>query len=107
EEKKKEALELFQSNIEKRKALLKDKITDEEAKIQEEMKEKSAEVKGKSVGKEQQQLISEELELTKRQRFARLSEGADSEAKKLDEIADTLLRLIKSLKVSSVLSEDE
>lgn len=107
EEKKKEALEQFTANIEKRKALLKEKVTDEEQKIKEEIKEKTAEVKGKSVGKEQQQLINEELELTKRQRFARLSEGAESEAKKLDEIADTLLRLIKGLKVSSVLSEDE
>jgi len=107
EEKKQQALELFTKNIEKRKAQLKEKITEEEKKITEEMKEKTNEVKSKQVGKEQQQLINEELELTKRQRFARLTEGAETEAKKLDEIADTLLRLIKGLKVSSVLSEDE
>jgi len=36
-----------------------------------------------------------------------LEERASTEAKKLDEIQDALTKLIKSLKVGSVLSEDE
>jgi DNA-directed RNA polymerase subunit beta' len=106
EDKKKEALDMFSATIEKRKEALQAKLRDEEAAIEREMDEKKKESKEKG-NKEQQQLVTEEIELEARQRLARLKEGSESEAKKLDEIADTLLRLIKNLKVSSVLSEDE
>ncbi|HSW89115.1 MAG TPA: hypothetical protein VLG12_08175, partial [Candidatus Saccharimonadales bacterium] len=42
-----------------------------------------------------------------RQKIARLNDRFESESKKIDEIADALSSLLKSLKVSSVLSEDE
>lgn len=107
EEKKKEALEVFTQNIEKRKDALKAKIKDEEDRLDAEIVEKKQDAKSQNIAKEQKQLIGEEIELAKRQRIARLNENFESEAKKLDEISDTLLRLLKSLKEGSVLSEDE
>ncbi|MBI4084742.1 MAG: DNA-directed RNA polymerase subunit beta' [Candidatus Levybacteria bacterium] len=106
EEKKKEAIDVLNKNIQKRKDVLKDKMKEDEKGIQEEMKEKKEEAKANVKG-EQKQLISEELELQKRQRVVRLNENYVTETKKIDEIADTLVKLLKSLKVSSVLSEDE
>lgn len=106
EEKKKEAIEVLHKNIEERKSVLKDKMKEDEKGIHEEMKEKKQEAKANVKG-EQKQLISEELELQRRQRVVRLNETFESEAKKIDEISDTLVKLLKSLKVSSVLSEDE
>ena len=106
EEKKKAAIEMLNKNIQNRKDALKDKMKEDEKGIQEEMKEKKEEAKANVKG-EQKQLISEEFELQKRQRVVRLNESFESEAKKIDEIADTLVKLLKSLKVSSVLSEDE
>ena len=106
EDKKKEALSIFTATIDKRKEALMDKLKDEEATIDREMGERKKDSKEKG-SKEQQQLVTEEIELEARQRLARLKEGSETEGKKLDEIADTLLRLIKNLKVSSVLSEDE
>src|SRR3989344_2273560 len=81
--KKQEALDIFTKAIQVRKETLRERI------------------------KEEKQLITEELELQKRQKVAGLSETAETEEKKLDEIADALLRLLKNLKPSSVLSEDE
>lgn len=107
EEKKKEALDGFVQTIEVRKEGLKAKMEEEESKITSEVAGKKEDAKAVGAGKEQKQLINEELELTKRQKLARLSETYESEAKKLDEISETLQRLLKSLKVSSVLSEDE
>src|SRR5206468_1384667 len=52
-------------------------------------------------------LITLELDLLQRQRAAALKDRYESESKKLDEISEALQKLIKSLKVSSVLSEDE
>jgi DNA-directed RNA polymerase subunit beta' len=106
EEKKKEALEVFMKNIEARKANLKGQAKEQETTVKDEMKSKKQDAKSK-VGGEQKQLVAEELDLETRQRLTRLSETSEAEMKKLDEIADTLLKLLKSLKVSSVLSEDE
>ncbi len=107
EEKKKEALEIFTQTIEGRKGGLKQKMQDEQDRIEAEVSERKGEAKDQNIAKEQKQLIGEELELSKRQRVARLQENFESESKKLDEISDTLLRLLKSLKQGSVLSEDE
>lgn len=107
EEKKKEALEQFGKNIEKRKEALSEKMQEEEDKISTEVEGKKKEVKKGKVGDEQKQLIAEEVELSKRQRLARLAETLESEQKKLDEISDTFTKLLKSLRVGSVLSEDE
>ncbi|GIW61376.1 MAG: DNA-directed RNA polymerase subunit beta' [Patescibacteria group bacterium] len=107
EQKKKESLEVLMKNIEKRKQALKDKMREEEERINAEIKEKEQEVKNENVKREQRQLIAEELNLAKRQRITRLKETFENESKKIDEIADTLIKLLKSLHVGSVLSEDE
>jgi len=107
EDKKKEALETFAETVEKRRDLQKESQKLEEAKLDEEIKDKKVDAKGNSSNKERKDLIFEELELLKRQKMARLTERFESESKKLDEITDALVRLIKSLKVGSVLSEDE
>ncbi len=106
EEKKKEAISVLTKKTEERKAALKEKMKEEEKDIHEEMKEKKAEARA-SVKGEQKQLIAEEMELERRQKVVRLNETYETEAKKIDEIAETLVKLLKSLKVSSVLSEDE
>ncbi|MBI4097388.1 MAG: DNA-directed RNA polymerase subunit beta' [Candidatus Levybacteria bacterium] len=106
EEKKKEAIDVLTKNSQNRKDALKEKMKEDEKGIQNEMKEKKEEARANVKG-EQKQLISEEFELQKRQRVMRLNESFESEAKKIGEIADTLMKLLKSLKVSSVLSEDE
>jgi len=106
EKKKKEAIELFLKGIEKRKEDLKKSLKLEEKKIDEDIKDKKKEVPGKAM-KEQKQLITEELDLAKRQKIAVLSQRLDSESKKIDEISDALIRLLKNLKLGSVLSEDE
>ncbi len=105
EQKKKEAIDALMQNIENRKQALKDKMQDEESKITDDAKDKKDETK--TAKGEQKELISQELELAKRQRLTRLHETFENESKKIDEIADTLARLLKSLRVGSVLSEDE
>ncbi len=106
EDKKKEAIELFVSNIEKRKEALVKKKEEEEEKINKEAEDKKKELQ-KKVEDVQKQLIQEEVELTKRQRIMHAAESVDSESKKIDEISDTFTKLLKSLQAGSVLSEDE
>ncbi|MFH1186817.1 MAG: DNA-directed RNA polymerase subunit beta' [Candidatus Levyibacteriota bacterium] len=107
EEKKKQSLGDLSKNIEKRKEQLKEEILEEEKKIDKEIEEKKKESKKIKVKPEQKELILQELDLQKRQRVARLNDRFSSESKKVDEIADALSKLIKSLKMGSVLSEDE
>lgn len=107
EDKKKEALATFSKLIEKRREAKKQEVKKQEQEIEKEAKEKVAQAKESSGNKERKALIIEEIELEKRQKIARLSEQFDAESKKLEEISDALSRLIKSLKVGSVLSEDE
>lgn len=107
EEKKKEALDVFAQTIEKRKEGLKNRLQDEEDKISQEAEDKKKEVEESKVAKEQKQLIQEEVELSTRQKLTRMSESLEGELKKLDEISDTFSKLLKSLHVGSVLSEDE
>ncbi len=107
EEKKKEALEKLAETIEKRKESLKTDKETEEAKINDEAQEKKQDTKELSVKTEQKKLIGEELALMKRQKIARLNERFTEETKKVEEIGAALTNLLKSLKVSSVLSEDE
>jgi DNA-directed RNA polymerase subunit beta' len=107
EEKKKKGLEDLGKTIELRKLAQKKEIDGEEKAIEKELQEK---LKGSSKTKvkgEQKDLMTQEFELQRRQRVARLEERATGEAKKLDEIQDALAKLIKSLKIGSVLSEDE
>lgn len=106
EEKKKEALEIFVQTITKRKEGLTERMESEGEKISREAEQKKQELKNKG-SDEQKKLIEEEIELQTRQRLTRNSESLEGELKKLDEISDTFTKLLKSLRVGSVLSEDE
>ncbi|HSX09499.1 MAG TPA: DNA-directed RNA polymerase subunit beta' [Candidatus Saccharimonadales bacterium] len=105
EEKKKEALDAFVQNITKRKEALKERMDAEAAKIEKDTEEKKKEAGAKKG--EQSQLIAQELDLSARQKLTRNAESLENESKKLDEISDTFTKLLKSLRVGSVLSEDE
>jgi DNA-directed RNA polymerase subunit beta' len=107
EEKKKKGLEDLGKTIEQRKAAQQKEIDVEEKTIEKELQDKLKDASKAKVKGEQKQLMSQEFELQRRQRVAKLEERAANEAKKLDEIQDALTKLIKSLKVGSVLSEDE
>ena len=107
EEKKKKAMQDLLVSIEKRKLQQKAEIEEEEKRIDKEAQEKKKDAKEVKVKGEQKNLIAEELELQKRQKVARLNERFAAESKKIDEIADALSKLLKSLKIGSVLSEDE
>lgn len=107
EDKKKEALEVFSKTMDSRKESLTKRMKEEEDKITNEAEAKKKEVDESKMAKEQQQLIKEEVELTSRQKLIRIGETLESELKKLDEISDTFTKLLKSLRVGSVLSEDE
>ncbi|HEX8965333.1 MAG TPA: DNA-directed RNA polymerase subunit beta' [Patescibacteria group bacterium] len=107
EEKKKEALSNLSENIAKRKDTLESSKTAEENKLKKETEEKTKESEEGTSKPEQKKLIKEELALSLRQKLARLQERTEAESKKIDEIASALEGLLKSLKVSSVLSEDE
>ena len=106
EEKKKEALEAFVENITKRKDALKERMDTEVAKVEKEAEEKKKEAAAKK-SPEQKQLIEQEIDLASRQKLTRNAESLENESKKIDEISDTFTKLLKSLRVGSVLSEDE
>ncbi|OGH20391.1 MAG: DNA-directed RNA polymerase subunit beta' [Candidatus Levybacteria bacterium RIFCSPHIGHO2_02_FULL_37_13] len=107
EEKKKEALEIFAKRIESKKQQQKEEMKKEEKAISLDIEAKKKEAKMSRTQKEQKDLIDQELELLKRQKLANLSERFALEGKKQDEIFDAILRLLKSLKVGAVFSEDE
>ena len=107
EDKKKEALTLFLKNIEKRKKQQREEIVLAEKDIEKETKEKKQEVKTGKLKKEQKDLVYQELDLTERQKIAAFSERLIEEEKKLDEIYEALSRLVKNLRIGTVLSEDE
>ncbi len=105
DDKKKKALEGFAKVIEDRKANLKKDAEVEEKEIEKEVSEK-LKTANKSKN-EQKELMEQEIELSKKQRVLRINERVAQESKKIDEIADALSALVKSLKPGSVLSEDE
>ncbi len=106
DEKKKEALANLSKAIQKRKDEVRKNLEENEKVISKETADKQKESKKKAAG-EQKELIAEELELEKRQKLARIEERYQAESKKIDEIADAIGKLLRSLKVGSVLSEDE
>ena len=107
EEKKKQGLAGLAKTIEGRKEEQQKEIEKELKEIDKQVGEK-AKASSKSKAKEEQkELIAQEADLAKRQRLARMEERSQAEFKKLDEIEDALSKLIKSLKIGSVLSEDE
>ncbi|MBI2074853.1 MAG: DNA-directed RNA polymerase subunit beta' [Candidatus Levybacteria bacterium] len=107
EKKREDALKKFAETIEERKKTLKDEIKMEEKRIGKEAEDKKKDTKSIKTISEQKELINQELEFIKRQRVTALDKRYEEESKKLDEIFDALSKLIKSLKVGSVLSEDE
>ncbi len=107
EDKKREALDIFSQNIEKRKEALQKRGKDDEEKVTKEADEKAKDIKASKTSAEQKQLILQEIELAKRQKHTQLQESLETESKKIDEIADTFTKLLKGLRVGSVLSEDE
>jgi DNA-directed RNA polymerase subunit beta' len=107
EEKKKQGLLDLEKTIEQRKQAQKKEIELDAKTIAKEMEEKLKGASKTKVKGEQKELMNQEFDLQKRQRMARLEEREAAENKKLDEIQDALSKLIKSLKVGSVLSEDE
>jgi len=107
EEKKKQALETFVETMTKRKQALKERMDQEAEKITKDAEEKKKEAVAKKSAPEQRQLIEQEIELASRQKLTRNTESLENESKKLDEISDTFTKLLKSLRVGSVLSEDE
>jgi len=107
EEKKKAAQDALAKSVEKRVSGFDDDRKKEEVKIKEEAQKKIKEVKEGKMSKERQSLVVSEVELFERQKIASLSERFENEKKKLAEVGDALMKLVKSLKVGSVLSEDE
>jgi len=107
ENKKKEALALFLKNIEERKKQQREEIALTDKEIKNEIKEKKNEVKDGRLAKVQKDLVYQELELVQRQKVAALLERLVEEEKKLDEIYEALSRLLKNLRIGTVLSEDE
>jgi DNA-directed RNA polymerase subunit beta' len=107
EEKKKQALDSFSDYIEKKKQQLKEDLSKEDKKVQEEMGQKKKEVLSQKAKAEQRELIEQEIELAARQKTTALTERLDQESRKLDEIYEALLKLLRGLKVGAVLSEDE
>src|SRR5258706_5351843 len=100
-------METLAATIEKRQDILKKDKDKEEETIREDTQDRKEDTKEGNIKSEQKKLIAEELDLAKRQKLARLTERYNEEVKKIDEIASALSNLLKSLKVSSVLSEDE
>jgi DNA-directed RNA polymerase subunit beta' len=105
DDKKKKALEDFAVNVEERKNNLKTDSETEEKEINKEIDDKLKEAE--KAKEEQRELIVSELELSRKQRLIRIADRVSAESKKIDEIADALSTLVKSLKPGSVLSEDE
>ena len=106
-DKKKQALDSFSDYIEEKKKQLKKELNLEEKKVEEEMMQKKKESLSSKPKEEQKELIEQEIELTKRQKIMVLAERLDQEGKKLDEIHEALLKLLRGLKPGAVLSEDE
>ncbi|MDP2637972.1 MAG: DNA-directed RNA polymerase subunit beta' [Candidatus Levybacteria bacterium] len=107
EEKKKQAMDSFSDYIEKKKKQLKEDMQAEEKKVSEEMEQKKKESLSVNPKGEQKELILQELELGKRQKLTAIAERLDNESKKMDEIFEAILKLLRGLRVGAVLSEDE
>jgi len=107
EDKKKQGLSDLTKTIEGRRAQILAEIDEEKKVFDKEAQEKEKDALKTKAKEEQKQLIRAEIDLSKRQKQARLDERAEAENRKLGEIEDALSKLIKSLKIGSVLSEDE
>ncbi|MBI2033099.1 MAG: DNA-directed RNA polymerase subunit beta' [Candidatus Levybacteria bacterium] len=106
EKKREEATEEFTESIEKRREELQANVKQQEKEAEKDVAEKKKDTKTLKAT-DQKEIVAQELEFLKRQKVASLQKQFDEESKKLDEILDTMLRLLKNLKVGTVLSEDE
>ena len=104
--KKKEALEFFSKYVEKKKQSLKESMNLEEKKLDAESTQKKKDATGHKKNL-QKGLIEQELDLVLRQKKMALTEKFSEESKKLDEIYEALSKLLRSLVVGTVISEDE
>ncbi|MEK7534071.1 MAG: DNA-directed RNA polymerase subunit beta' [Patescibacteria group bacterium] len=107
EDKKEEAIKVFNQNVEKRRKRQKEEKALGEKRVNEEIKIKKKEMQASKVEPEQKELIEQELELERRQKIAAVTLRFEEESKKQDEVFDVFLNLLKSLKVGAVFSEDE
>ncbi len=72
-----------------------------------EIKAKKIQAKKVKVSDEQKELVLEEMSLLERQKRVSLEEKYEINKKTIIEIFDTLVKLLKGLKIGSILSEDE
>ncbi|MCL5746865.1 MAG: DNA-directed RNA polymerase subunit beta' [Patescibacteria group bacterium] len=107
EGKKDEALKNLEKTIEKRLKAEDEKFKTELASVLGEAKDKSIQAKKIKVPSEQRKLASEEMSLLARQKRAALTEKYEANKKTINDIADALTKILKGLKIGSVLSEDE
>jgi DNA-directed RNA polymerase subunit beta' len=107
EEKKKESIADLTKIIEGRRAEIRKELEEAKKVLVKESEEKEKEATKTKAADEQKALIKQEIDLQRRQKEARLEEREEAENKKLGEIEEALGKLIKSLKIGSVLSEDE
>jgi DNA-directed RNA polymerase subunit beta' len=106
EKQREQALEAFTKSIEERRDKMRLDAKALEDSVSSDVEEKKKDAKAIKTP-EQKEIIAQELEFLKRQKITSLSKQFEEESKKLDEIQDALLKLLKNLKVGSVLSEDE
>lgn len=107
EKKKEEAQKVFLKNIAERKEELKKHTEEQEKELEKDAQAKIKEAKSIKTNKEQQELITQEIEFTKRQKIAALVKQLEEEDKKIDQIGEFLSKLLKNIKAGSVLSEEE
>lgn len=107
DKKKEDSLQKFAKVMEERHKKLKEETEIEQKRIEQDTEERKKGTKGKKTAPEQRDLILSELDLQKRQKAAALEKKFEEESSKITEIGDALAKLIKSLRVGSVLSEEE
>jgi len=86
---------------------MKKRIKEEKKKIEELYVTEKSSIKGRITNKEAQDVALSEIELKERQELALLDEKVEKEAEKIQEVADQLVGLVKSIKPLSTITEDE
>ncbi len=107
EDKKKIALEKIADNKKKALLNLEKEGKGKEKELELELKKKADEVKKKIKAKEQLDITLAELEFSKKQKIAIMHDGLVMEKQKLTEEYEALISLVKNLRKSSLLTEEE
>lgn len=105
--KRKSALSDLQKAAQAKTEEVKKKFAAEKVKIETKFKEKKATIKKSKKSKEAIELGLNEIELKHKQRKAILSEREKEEINRAKEIIDRLVRIVKTVRTKTVLSEDE